>query len=201
MDDSSPPSSSITPMESNGNGTTPSGNGTSKHSKRCASASSEQETSPKKLRTGSNGDDESTTDTESSSGTSTTTSSPSATSAVTVREHNYHSGNGTIVQYATNSRRAGNDVATNHHHRGYRGLSNEGQQHTSTCQIVQGCGCGPLRGNSPDRDDITITITPTTGGQFDVTVGSHETVENLKKSISKRLKVAKERICLLHRER
>lgn len=61
-----------------------------------------------------------------------------------------------------------------------------------------GCGCVV----SPVTDpEITISITPTTGGQFDLTVDRNETIENLKKIISKRLKVAKERICLLHRER
>ncbi|XP_054275637.1 midnolin homolog [Macrosteles quadrilineatus] len=58
-----------------------------------------------------------------------------------------------------------------------------------------GCGCK----NSPSN--ITISVTPTTGGQFDLAVTKSETIENLKKLISKKLKVPKERICLLHRER
>ena len=61
-----------------------------------------------------------------------------------------------------------------------------------------GCGCIVPAVTDPE---ITISITPTTGGQFDLTVDRNETIENLKKIISKRLKVAKERICLLHRER
>ena len=52
-----------------------------------------------------------------------------------------------------------------------------------------------------DKDEITVCITPTTGGQFELAVDRNDTVENLKKIISKKLKVAKERICLLHRER
>lgn len=75
-----------------------------------------------------------------------------------------------------------------------------------------GCGCLPMApaaaaaaaamGNTAPVDpSITISITPTTGGQFDLTVDKNESVESLKKIISKRLKVAKERICLLHRER
>jgi predicted Rdx family selenoprotein len=73
-----------------------------------------------------------------------------------------------------------------------------------------GCGCVPVLAapmapvsTVPAAADptITICITPTTGGQFDITVDKHETIENLKKIISKRLKVAKERICLLNRER
>nr|XP_031846442.1 midnolin [Nomia melanderi] len=62
-----------------------------------------------------------------------------------------------------------------------------------------GCGCAAATVLEPD--EITISITPTTGGQFDLTVDRTDTIENLKKIISKRLKVAKERICLLHRER
>lgn len=62
-------------------------------------------------------------------------------------------------------------------------------------------GCGCVAATVLEPDEITISITPTTGGQFDLTVDRTDTVENLKKIISKRLKVAKERICLLHRER
>ncbi|KAF7391644.1 hypothetical protein HZH68_011187 [Vespula germanica] len=64
---------------------------------------------------------------------------------------------------------------------------------------MQRCGCVAAAAVEPD--EITISITPTTGGQFDLTVDRSETIENLKKIISKRLKVAKERICLLHLER
>ncbi|XP_066603889.1 midnolin-A isoform X2 [Prorops nasuta] len=63
-----------------------------------------------------------------------------------------------------------------------------------------GCGCGAVS-TLLEPDLITVNITPTTGGQFDLTVERSDTVENLKKIISKRLKVAKERICLLYRER
>ncbi|XP_043289517.1 midnolin homolog isoform X2 [Venturia canescens] len=63
-----------------------------------------------------------------------------------------------------------------------------------------GCGC-IIRASSPEPDEINISITPTIGGQFDLTVDRNETITNLKKIISNRLKVAKERICLLHRER
>ena len=55
-----------------------------------------------------------------------------------------------------------------------------------------GCGCTP---------SITISITPTTGGQFELHIARTETIESLKKLISKKLKVPKERICLLHRDR
>ncbi|XP_071444887.1 midnolin-like isoform X2 [Hetaerina americana] len=62
---------------------------------------------------------------------------------------------------------------------------------------LSGCGCGVTNSES----SITVRVTPTTGGQFDLQVAKMETVENLKKIISKKLKVPKERICLLHRDR
>jgi len=64
---------------------------------------------------------------------------------------------------------------------------------------ASGCGCGAHQSTGPTL--ITINVTPTTGGQFDLQVSKAENVESLKKLISKRLKVPKERICLLHRER
>ncbi|XP_017488588.1 PREDICTED: putative protein TPRXL, partial [Rhagoletis zephyria] len=47
---------------------------------------------------------------------------------------------------------------------------------------------------------INLNINTTTGGNFGVTVDPQISVENLKKIIAKKLKVAKDRICLLHRE-
>ncbi|XP_014256894.1 midnolin homolog isoform X1 [Cimex lectularius] len=61
------------------------------------------------------------------------------------------------------------------------------------CDCGNGCGC--------DSGSITISVTPTTGGQFELAVTRADSIESLKKLISKRLKVPKERICLLHRER
>lgn len=52
-----------------------------------------------------------------------------------------------------------------------------------------------------EASEITITVSPTTGGQFDLSVLKTDSVESLKKVISKRLRVPKERICLLYRER
>lgn len=57
-------------------------------------------------------------------------------------------------------------------------------------------GCGVN-----DLDKITITVAPTTGGTFDISVQKNIAIENLKKVISKKLKVPKERILLLHKER
>ncbi|KAK9500154.1 hypothetical protein O3M35_001468 [Rhynocoris fuscipes] len=67
----------------------------------------------------------------------------------------------------------------------------------SGCVCSNGCGC---ESNVSDSN-ITISVTPTTGGQFDLAVTKTDSIENLKKLISKKLKVPKERICLLHRER
>ncbi|XP_065212211.1 midnolin homolog [Planococcus citri] len=55
-----------------------------------------------------------------------------------------------------------------------------------------GCGYSPT---------ITITVNPTTGGQFNLDMGKNDTIENLKRIISKKLKVSRDRICLLYRER
>ncbi|XP_046960421.1 midnolin homolog [Vanessa cardui] len=59
---------------------------------------------------------------------------------------------------------------------------------------VYGCG-------SPHSTDITLNIQTTTGGSFSISLNGKNTVEHLKKVVSKKLKVSKDRICLLHRER
>lgn len=59
-------------------------------------------------------------------------------------------------------------------------------------------GCGTDLGGPPS---ITLNINTTTGGNFAVIVENHNSVEVLKKIIAKKLKVSKDRICLLHRER
>lgn len=55
--------------------------------------------------------------------------------------------------------------------------------------------------NKSYKMNITLNIQTTTGGSFSVLVDNTNTVENLKKIVAKKLKVAKDRICLLHRER
>jgi hypothetical protein len=50
-------------------------------------------------------------------------------------------------------------------------------------------------------DKMIVTVAPFTGGPFSVTVNKRDTVEDLKKVVAKKLKVLKERICLLYRER
>lgn len=64
--------------------------------------------------------------------------------------------------------------------------------------IQQHIGCGSNEINLPP---ITVNVNTTTGGCFSVSVDSHTSVENLKKIVAKKLKVAKDRICLLHREK
>ena len=48
---------------------------------------------------------------------------------------------------------------------------------------------------------ITVHVHPTTGGQFQLQTSAADSVDHLKKLISKKLKVPKDRICLLYRER
>ena len=48
---------------------------------------------------------------------------------------------------------------------------------------------------------ISVTVAPFTGGPFTVTISRRESVEDLKKAVAKKLKVLKDRICLLYRER
>ncbi|XP_049813573.1 midnolin [Schistocerca nitens] len=66
-----------------------------------------------------------------------------------------------------------------------------------------GCGCAASASasSSSSSSSLTVRVTPTTGGQFDLQASKTDTVETLKKLISKKLKVPKERICLLHRDR
>ena len=64
--------------------------------------------------------------------------------------------------------------------------------------------------NSPDEvvcccgktlDMVMIYVSPTTGGQFELSVATTDSVEYLKRLVSKRLRVPKERICLLYRDK
>ena len=55
--------------------------------------------------------------------------------------------------------------------------------------------------NTPTPNKWTVHVCPTTGGQFDIQVSAEDSIDNIKKCISKRLKISKERISLLHKER
>ncbi|XP_037076797.1 LOW QUALITY PROTEIN: midnolin homolog [Pollicipes pollicipes] len=57
------------------------------------------------------------------------------------------------------------------------------------------CTCGR------PTERISVTVKPTTGGQFAVTATSDDSVDYLKLLVSQKLKVPKERICLLYRNR
>lgn len=52
-----------------------------------------------------------------------------------------------------------------------------------------------------DEDKISVLVAPFTGGPFSVQVSRKDSVEELKKVVAKKLKVLKDRICLLYRER
>ena len=73
-----------------------------------------------------------------------------------------------------------------------------------------GCGSSttsaPLAGSSegapiPHTLPITLNVQTTTGGNFNVVTDPNHTVEYLKKIIAKKLKVSKDRLSLLFRER
>ncbi|CAG0883250.1 unnamed protein product [Cyprideis torosa] len=66
-----------------------------------------------------------------------------------------------------------------------------------TIRNSQNIGSGMLGSDS----SITVHVHPTTGGHFELKTSAVETVDNLKKMISKKLKVPKDRICLLYREK
>lgn len=53
----------------------------------------------------------------------------------------------------------------------------------------------------PSLELISVTVAPFTGGPFSVSVGRRDSVDELKKAVAKKLKVLKDRICLLYRER
>ena len=59
----------------------------------------------------------------------------------------------------------------------------------------------PEAGSSASSDKIAVMVAPFTGGPFSVQVSRKDTVEDFKKVVAKRLKVLKDRICLLYRDR
>lgn len=60
---------------------------------------------------------------------------------------------------------------------------------------------GANTNESNTSQTINILISTTTGTQFDISVESLNTIEHLKKVISKKLKVNKDKISLLFKER
>ena len=50
-------------------------------------------------------------------------------------------------------------------------------------------------------ETIAVTVAPFTGGPFTLNVRRKDSIEDLKKAVAKKLKVLKDRICLLYRER
>lgn len=77
-----------------------------------------------------------------------------------------------------------------YHHRASTHASSSHHHHHSSSSH------GLVAGNQ-----ITLNISTTTGGSFSVTVDTSQSVDQLKKSVAKKLRVSKDRICLLHRER
>lgn len=56
--------------------------------------------------------------------------------------------------------------------------------------------------SSPDGSSkmFTVAICPTTGGQFDIELSKSETIDDLRRKISRHLQTPKERLQLLHKE-
>lgn len=71
-------------------------------------------------------------------------------------------------------------------------MENSPQQQQTANPIPQGCGT---------LSQISVHVSPTTGGDFYLTVDPDITVDNFKKLVSKRLKVPRDRICLLFRDK
>lgn len=69
----------------------------------------------------------------------------------------------------------------------------------TTQPLFAGGAAGGASAQSPNL--ISVTVAPFTGGPFTVTVSKKDSVEELKKAVAKKLKVLKDRICLLYRER
>lgn len=53
----------------------------------------------------------------------------------------------------------------------------------------------------PNEPPMNLYINTTTGTRYELSVPAEETVEGLKRRLSQRLKVPKERLALLHKER
>ena len=59
----------------------------------------------------------------------------------------------------------------------------------------------PLTTGQADPNPIVIHVCPTTGGQFDIQISRKDTIDGLKRLVAKKLKIPKERISLLYRDR
>ncbi|XP_050691800.1 midnolin-like [Eriocheir sinensis] len=57
------------------------------------------------------------------------------------------------------------------------------------------CACGRA------LQMVGVHVSPTTGGHFELRVAATDSIEFLRRLVSKRLRVPKERICLLYRDR
>lgn len=85
----------------------------------------------------------------------------------------------------------------------FAAFSAQQQQHQTAASpgtSIPGVGA-TAAGATQTQPPITLNINTTTGGNFSVIVDPSHTVENLRKVIAKKLKVARDRICLLHREK
>lgn len=54
---------------------------------------------------------------------------------------------------------------------------------------------------TPSNNTIDLQICPTTGGQFDLQISVDETMQGLRKAIGKKLKLPREKISMLYRDK
>jgi len=55
--------------------------------------------------------------------------------------------------------------------------------------------------HSSDSQSMRIIVCPATGGQFDIEIDKHETVEELLKRISRHLQTPRDRLKVLHKDK
>jgi len=59
----------------------------------------------------------------------------------------------------------------------------------------------PSTNNAIDNSTINIIVCSTLGGQFDISISPHDTVENLRKKIGRHLQTPHERLNILFKEK
>ncbi|XP_068216425.1 midnolin-like [Palaemon carinicauda] len=93
-------------------------------------------------------------------------------------------------------RNTANDSSNNNNNNSSNSsIANGGAQNTPNTLEDGRCACGRA------LEMVGVQVTPTTGGQFELRVAATDSVEFLRRLVSKRLRVPKERICLLYKDR
>ncbi|KAK3895310.1 hypothetical protein Pcinc_000956 [Petrolisthes cinctipes] len=96
-------------------------------------------------------------------------------------------------------RGGGNNSSSSSSSNSSSGSSNNGggvgEENSNNNTTSSRCACGR------SLQMMGVHVTPTTGGQFQLRVAATDSIEFLRRLVSKRLRVPKERICLLYRDR